>query len=445
MDDRLPSHDRHNASAASAALYQRALKVMPGGTTRATIYWPPHPPYAVGGQGCRVTDADGHSYLDFSNNFFSVIHGHAHPEVVAAVQAQAAKGMAFGLPTECDLDLAELLVDRLPAAEQIRFCNSGTEAVMNAIKAARAYTGRHRIAKMEGGYHGSYDPIEIGYDSKPSNWGDAARPASTTYLRGTPPATASNVVVLPFNDLAACEALIAEYAGSLAAVLLDPLPSRIGMIPATAEFAAGLQACCHRYGVLLIVDEIVVLRLAYGGAHARFGLRPDLLALGKVIGGGQPVGAVAGSREVMQVFDGREGRAVVPQGGTFSANPLTMVAGQASMRLLDEAALARLETLGEKLRAGARQLFAATQGAWQITGLGSLFRIHPHDRPIRNFRDSYTAPIEAERISRLFGFLLAHGVLTTPNCSGALSTPMTEAEVDEFLAVLGAGIAEVTS
>ncbi|MGC4023909.1 MAG: aspartate aminotransferase family protein [Mesorhizobium sp.] len=433
----------HNSTAASAALYERALRVMPGGSTRATVYWPPHPPYAVEGKGCRIIDADGNAYLDFSNNFFSVIHGHAHPEIVAAVQKEAAKGMAFGLPTERDLELAEALTARLPAAEQIRFCNSGTEAVMHAIKAARAYTGRHRIAKMEGGYHGSYDPIEVGFDCKPLNWGEASRPNSTAYLPGTPPSLLEDVLVLPFNDLAACEVLIAEHAKTLAAVMLDVLPARIGMIPATAEFATGLQACCRRHGVLLIMDEIVTFRLHHGGAHERFGLRPDVLTLGKVIGGGQPVGAIAGSRDVMQVFDGHKGRAKVPQGGTFSANPLTMAAGLAAVRLLNEPALADLETLGQRLCAGAANICARAPAPWQITGLGSLFRIHPHTRSIRNFRDSYAQPDEAERLGKLFGFFLAHGVLITPNCAGALCTPMTEADVDEFLGILEAGLRSI--
>lgn len=440
MDD--TASMRSNSSAASAALWQRARRVMPGGATRVTIWWPPHPPYAVSGQGCRITDADGRVFLDFSNNFFSLIHGHAHPEIVAAVQAQAARGMAFGLPTECDVALAEAICGRgVPGLAQIRFCNSGSEAVMFAIKAARAATGRHKVAKMEGGYHGSYDPMEVSFDSGPANWGEAASPARNAYTRGTPPALLDDTVVLPFNDLAASLALLEANAADLAAVVLDPLPSRVGLVPGTPDYLQGLQAACRRLGILLILDEIITFRLHPKGAQTLFGLQPDFTTLGKIIGGGQPVGAVAGTEAAMAVFDASQGRPVVPHGGTFSANPITMAAGLASLRLLDQAAHARLDALGETLRQRARAAIAAAGVAGQVTGMGSLFRLHLHDRPIRTYRDGYPTRQEQARMAALFGFLLAHGILTTPNISGALSTPMTAAEVEEFGQVLEAGLA----
>ena len=444
MDDTATTRIGSNSGAASAALYQRARRVMPGGATRVTIWWSPHPPYAVSGQGCRINDADGRVFLDFSNNFFSLIHGHAHPAIVAAVQAQAARGMAFGLPTHLDVDLAEEICGRgVPGLSQIRFCNSGSEAVMFAIKAARAATSRPKVAKMEGGYHGAYDHVEVSYDSSPANWGDPAAPARNAYTRGTPPGVLADTVVLPFNDLPATLALIKANAADLAAVVLDPLPSRVGMVPGTPDYLQGVQAACRRHGILLILDEIICFRLHPQGAQTLFGLQPDFTTLGKIIGGGQPVGAVAGTPEAMAVFDASAGRPVVPHGGTFSANPITMAAGLASLRLLDAAAYRRLDALGEAMRDRMRAAAAAAGVLAQVTGIGSLFRLHLHDRPIRTYRDAYPTKEESARQATLFGFLLAHGILTTPNISGALSTPMTDAEVEEFGTVLEAGLRAV--
>jgi glutamate-1-semialdehyde 2,1-aminomutase len=438
--------DRRNADAASAEIYRRAQAVMPGGSTRATLSspaWAPHPPYAVSGKGCRVVDADGHEIIDFANNFYSLIHGHAHPEIVAAVQAQAAKGLAFGLPTELDVRLAEIITARAPGLEQIRFCNSGTEAVLFAIKAARAFTGRWKIAKMEGGYHGAYDPIEISLDSEPEDWGDAAAPRSVSNLQAMPQSVRDDTVALPFNDLPVTLALIERHADQLAAVVIDPLPSRIGLIPATTAYLEGLQAACRRFGIMLVVDEIVCFRLHSGGAQTLFGISPDYTALGKIIGGGQPIGAIAGPRDRMAVFDSSEGRAKMPQGGTFSANPITMAAGIASMTLLTNAEFARLDRLGERLRHGMQAAIKEAGCTAQVTGMGSLFKLHMHDRPIRNYRDAYPSPQEAATLTALFRSFLANGILVTPQVSGALSTPMTDSEIDMFLAVFRSGLAEL--
>jgi glutamate-1-semialdehyde 2,1-aminomutase len=440
--------DRRNANAASAEIYRRAEAVMPGGSTRATLSspaWAPHPPYAVSGMGCRVIDADGHEIIDFANNFYSLIHGHAHPEIVAAIQAQAARGLAFGLPTELDVRLAEIITGRVPGLEQIRFCNSGTEAVLFAVNAARAFTGRWKIAKMEGGYHGAYDPVEVSLDSRPEDWGDATAPRSVTNMAATPQAVLDDTVALPFNDLPVTLALIERHADQLAAVVIDPLPSRIGLIPATAEYLEGLQAACRRLGIMLVVDEIVCFRLHPGGAQTLFGMTPDYTALGKIIGGGQPIGAIAGPRDRMAVFDSSKGRPLMAQGGTFSANPITMAAGIVSMTLLTDAAYARLDHLGEQLRHGMRAAIKKAGCAAQVTGMGSMFKLHMHDRPIRNYRDAYPSTTEAAALTGLFRTFLANGILVTPQVSGALSTPMTEVEIDTFLAVFRSGLSEVVA
>ena len=432
--------DRRNSTARSQALFQRALDVMPGGSTRATIFYHPHPPYAAHGEGSRIVDVDGNVIVDFTNNFFSAIHGHANPKIVAAVAAAAARGISFGLPTEVEVDLAEHICARSPAFETIRFSNSGSEAVLSAIKAARAFTGRPAIAKIEGAYHGNYDHVEVSLDSRPGSWGDAT-PVGTKYARGTPDAVLGDTVVLPFNDVDAAVRLLEAHGSRLAALLFDPLPSRVGLIPAAPEFVAAIRETTKRLGILLVVDEIVCFRLSHAGAHPLWDLEPDLVTLGKIIGGGLPIGAVTGRRDIMAMFDVRPGKAAVPHGGTFTANPVTMAAGLASLQQLDQAAYDHLNGLGERLRQRVADAIAGTGVPAQVTGMGSLFRIHPHQRPVSDYRTAYPTDAEKAMMARLHPWLVEQGYLLTPNLSGALSTPMTAAEVDAVADTLAEGFA----
>ncbi|MBL8670063.1 MAG: aspartate aminotransferase family protein [Alphaproteobacteria bacterium] len=429
----------HNATARSRSLYERAIKVMPGGSTRAGAYMAPYPPYVARGQGCRVWDVDGNEYLDFANNFFSLVHGHAHPRILDAMTRMARNGLAFGLPTESDVLLAEHLHARSPVLEHIRFMNSGTEAIMQAIKCARAATGRPKIAKVEGAYHGSYDHIEISLDPTPENWGDDL-PVSIPFQKGTPPAVAADTVVIPFNDVARTHRAIEAHASKIAAVIVDPLPSRVGMVPATDAYLKALREICTRHGILLVFDEIISFRLGHGGAHRLFGAEPDLVALGKVIGGGLPIGAVAGKAAAMSVFDNRKGKPPLSHSGTFTANPVTMATGLACMELLTPDAYAQLDALGARLRDGANALLLQKGIAGIVTGMGSLFRIHLGKTDVHDYRSQWPSDAQRGQIARLHRFFMASGMLLTPNCSGSLSTPMTEAEIDRFLAVLAEGI-----
>jgi glutamate-1-semialdehyde 2,1-aminomutase len=344
---------------ASARLWQRAQQVMPGGNTRTTVFMAPRPVYAAEGEGCWLTDVDGDRRLDLLNNYTSLIHGHAHPAVTEAAGRRLARGASFPLPTAEEIELAALLAERVASVEQVRFTNSGSEAVMVAIKAARGFTGRHRIAKFEGAYHGSYDWAEVSLGSSPAEWGPLEAPASTAYAKGTPPSVLEEVVVLPFNHARLAAARIEREAGSLAAVIVDPVPNRVGLMPARTEFLSALREVTAAHGILLIFDEVISFRVGYRGAQGAFGVRPDLTAFGKIIGGGFPVGAVGGRADVMAVFDPRGGKPAVPHGGTFNANPVTMAAGLAAMRLLDEPAYARLDELGETLRRGFRAAWSA--------------------------------------------------------------------------------------
>jgi glutamate-1-semialdehyde 2,1-aminomutase len=419
------------ASPQSARLYERARKVMPGGNSRLTVYSAPHPLYARSGQGCRLTDVDGVERVDYINNYTALIHGHLHPEIMAAVQEQLALGTCFANPTESEIALAEALCARVPSFEQVRFANSGTEAVMNAIKAARAHTGRPKIAKCEGLYHGSYDPVETSLDPTPESWG-AETPVARAYSRGTPAGVLADVVVIPFNDEASARHLLEAHADELAAVIVDSMPNRAGLIPAEPGFLRMLREVTARHGIVLIFDEVITFRVASGGYQGETGIAPDLTTLGKIIGGGFPVGAVAGKAEVMAVFDPSHGKPALPHGGTFNANPVTMVAGLAALRLLDGAAFERLNALGERAREACRRAFRLAEMPGQVTGRGSLLMLHLHERPLRGYRDAWRNPDEQARFARLYKHLGDHGAIVSSSGLVSLSTPMGEAEIEHL-------------
>ena len=374
----------------SASWYATALEALPGGSSRATIFTPPVPPYAVRGSGFTLIDADGREVIDLQGNQTTLVHGNAHPAIVAAVAEAAADGTSFGLPTAAEVELAEHLVERIDCVERVRFANSGTEAVMLALRVARAYSGRSKILRFTGAYHGTYDDVlDVG-------------------ARGVPPRVWDAVVTVPFGDENAFRAAISEHAEELACVLVDLMPNRIGLVPTSDAFARVISDETASRGILLVVDEVITFRLATGGLHSLYGLSPDLVTLGKTIGGGLPVGAYGGRADVMAVTDPREDGAV-ELGGTFNANPLTMRAGLTALRLLDADTIARINRLGDTLRAELRKR------GYTVNGRGSLLRIDAED-PLDLWWRLYRA-----------GVLIARGGLA------AISTPMDESTIDEII------------
>ncbi|WP_345892356.1 aspartate aminotransferase family protein [Mesorhizobium amorphae] len=413
----------------SAEAFGRARGVFPDGTARVTIERDPIPRYMHHGEGAFLVDVDGRRFLDLNGNFTTLIHGHAFPPVIEAVTQQLRSGSCFANPTEIEIALAELLCARIPHLDRIRFVNSGTEAVMFAIKAARAFTGRPAIAKIEGAYHGAYDWVEVSQAATPQTWGDPEHPASTLYYRGMPQAVLDDVVILRFNDAEGARRQIAEHAGRLAAVLVDPMPSRGGLVSPSPDFVSTIQESARRHGILVISDEVLNLRQGYEGASARYGLAPDLFALGKIIGGGLPIGAIGGRSEVMAVFDAGSGRPVLPQGGTFSANPLSMAAGLAAMEALDSAAFDHLERLGDRLRDGLKRIIARHGAPLSVTGAASLFRIHPRRRPPHEFREAFLGPREDAVMKELSRFFSANGIVLPNAAAACLSTPMGDDDI----------------
>jgi glutamate-1-semialdehyde 2,1-aminomutase len=426
-------------TAQSAALFARACEVMPGGNSRTTVWHAPHPVYAASGSGCRVADVDGREYLDFLNNYTSMIHGHANPVVAEAVRRQLEIGTCFAMPTESEIVLAELLCGRAPGFERVRFTNSGSESVMMALKAARAHTGRPKIAKCEGAYHGSYDFAEVSLDSAPESWGNAD-PNSVAYTAGTPKSVLDDVIVIPFNLVEETEHILAAHADELACVLIDPMPNRAGLIPATAEYLDMLRRVTRETGMLLVFDEVISFRLGHGGAQGELGVTPDLTTLAKIIGGGFPIGAVAGDAEVMAVFDPRRGKPLAPHGGTFNANPISMVAGAAAMELMTPEEFERLNALGARARDGVARAFADAGVDGQVTGDGSLLRIHMTSVPLVDYRSARATDAQGAALTSVVDFMHANGVLMAETGLCALSTPMGEAEIDEFVEIFAAAL-----
>lgn len=428
---------RTATSTRSLELHSKALQFLPGGTSRLVHEVRPHPTYVSHGNGCSVVDVDGNERIDFFGNASSMIHGYAHPRITDAVIERVRKGTAFALPSEVQITLAEMISSRIASVEQVRFTNSGSEAVLFAVKAVRAFTGRPKIAKFEGLYHGCYDWVEVSLDPGEDDMGPVDSPRSVAYARGLPADVLTDVIVLPFNDLERTEALLRRHRNELAGVLVDVMPNQIGLVPAVPGLLERLAVLTRELGILLVSDEVINFRLAYGGGqeHARFSA--DVTVLGKVIGGGLPVGAVGASAEIMSVFSGAKGRPAVPHAGTFNANPVTLAAGVESLTLLTRAELGRINALGQRIRDGLTELFTAKRVDAHVTGAGSLFRIHMTSTRFsdyRGWRRAVMANATAKQKQQLlYEGLLDRGILFSPSGMGAISTPMSEREVDVFV------------
>ena len=423
----------------SAALYERAQRVLPGGVSRNTVLRDPHPLYADRAAGCQVWDVEGTARYDFSNNMASLLHGHADPAIVAAVTDQLARGTAYTIGTEVEIAYAESLCARNEGFERLRFVNSGTEAVMGMLKAARAFTGRPKIAKVEGAYHGLYDYAEVSQTARPESWGEAERPNSVPVAHGTPRGALDDVVVLPFNDIERSRALLDAHADELACVLLDPMPHRVGLNPVQAPFVEFLREWTGANDALLVFDEVITFRSEYGGAQEWYPVRPDLTAMGKAIGGGFPVGALAGRAEVMDVMNPRRTPLLFPHSGTFSANPVTLTAGSVAMGRFDRDAVARLNGLGRRAKEGIEGAIARTGAQACVTGGGSMYRVHfKPDAPL-NYREAFQSPEEVARMKTMLDHLFDAGFMMINTCAFTLSTPMGEDEIDALVEAMEAG------
>ena len=414
----------------SKGRWQEASKYLPGGDSRHSIFWDPYPIFITSASGCHVVDADGVDRLDFINTMTTLILGHAAPPVMEAVQEQLAKGVAYNAPNEHQIRLAKLLCQRIPSFDLVRFTNSGTEATLNTIRAARAFTGKNRFAKMEGGYHGTHDAVTVSVRVDPELAGDPLQPRAVPNSAGLADGVLEQVTIIPFNETEAAQRILEENKDDLAAVIVEPVMGSVGMVPASAEFLTMLRDFTRANGIVLIFDEVISFRVAPGGSQQYYGITPDMTSLGKIIGGGFPVGAFGGREDIMALYDPTKG-AKVSHAGTFNANPVTMLAGAVTLEQLTDDVYRGLAELTELLRQGIREACADLEVPVQVTGLGSLFGIHFTGSPIHNYRDLATVDTGLSR--RMFLGLMNEGILPASNLVGALSTLINEAEVDTYL------------
>jgi len=412
----------------SKQAYEKAKKLFPAGVSYKIRFIEPYPFCVTNAKGSKLFDIDGNTYTDYWCAHFALILGHRHPKVVEAVKEQVEKDFHYGVTHELEAKLAEQIVRMVPSAQLIRFAGSGTEANMYAVRLARTYTGRTGIGKFEGNWHGGYDPLHVAM--KP--------PFEELPSGGLTPGSLADTVVLPFNDL---DGVRKRVKGKrLACILVEPVMGAGGMIPAEREFLRGLAEFCQEEDILLIFDEVITgFRLAPGGGQQVYGIRPDLTVLGKIAGGGLPIGAITGRADVIERMDHMKykGSEWSFHGGTHTGNPVSMAAGLATLKILEDGSVyPTIDRMGAKMRAGLADIMARAGLDFQTTGIGSIFGCHFTKAPIKDVAAVDTGDRELSK--RLMYFLLDKGIfcLTPELVHCAISTAHTDTEMDEFLAAV---------
>jgi glutamate-1-semialdehyde 2,1-aminomutase len=423
----------------SRAVFAEGRRFLPGGVNspvRSFRGVGGDPVVIAAASGARVRDVDGNSYIDYVASWGPLILGHADPEVVAAVTAAAAKGTTYGAPTEAEVALARLVCEALPAVDLVRFVSSGTEATMSALRLARAYTGRDKVLKFEGCYHGHADGLLVQAGSGVATLGLPDSP-------GVPRAYAEQTVVVPYNDPDAVTTAFERHGGEIAALIVEPVAANMGVVPPADGFLAALRAACDANGSLLVFDEVVTgFRVAYGGYQSVSGVLPDLTCLGKVIGGGLPVGAYGGRHDVMSLI---APAGPVYQAGTLSGNPLAMAAGLATLaRLRQPGFYDRLDALAERLATGLGEAARRAEVDLVVNRVGSMLTPFFTDAPVTDYASARRA--DTARFGRFFHALLDRGIYLPPSQFEAtfVSAAHTEAEIDETLAEAAAALADLS-
>ena len=392
----------------SQELFDRASDVMPGGVSspvRAFGAVGGTPPFIEGGAGSQITDVDGHSYIDLLSSWGPLILGHAHPAVVSAVEEAAALGTSFGAPTEGEVELAELIVSAMPAVDMVRLVSSGTEATMSALRLARGATGRDKILKFSGCYHGHVDSLLVAAGSGVATLGLPDSPGVTA-------ATRADTLVIAYNSPAGVEEAFARFGRDLAAVIVEPVAANMGVVPPAPGFLEDLRRRCDEAGTLLIFDEVVTgFRVGWSGAQGALGILPDLTTLGKVVGGGLPIGAYGGRRDLMEMV---APSGPVYQAGTLSGNPISVAAGLATLRELQlPATYERLESLGSSLADGIEEAIKATAAPVHVQRVGSMFTLFFTAGDVTNFDEARQCDLAWFR--HFFHEMLSWGVYLPPS------------------------------
>ncbi len=408
----------------SGALAQKAKGYMPGGDTRISIYWPPYPLWFDKAEGCYLTDIDGNKYLDFNNCMTVLVIGHSHPKVMEAVRKHLSenRGTCHSGLMPIVIQWADLIKQRMSSFDTMRFVNSGTEAVMMAIRAARAFTGKDKILKVDSCYHGSCDQV-----------------VSPPTAPGLPKSVLTDTISIPFNDKDAAGEAITKNKDQLAAMIVEPIMGAGGLVCAKDDYLPFLRKVTAANNVLLILDEIVTFRLDYGGMQRVSGVKPDLTTLGKIIGGGFPAGAFGGRADIMNTYSPQA--KMIQHGGTFNGNAVTATAGTATLELLTAKEIDRINGLGESLAKGMRDIFAKLKIKCQVTGRGSLQKYNFSPVPVVDGKTSAMGPKEIYHLLHLA--LFERGISIPERAQFAVSTPMTEKEINIALKALEDALIEL--
>jgi glutamate-1-semialdehyde 2,1-aminomutase len=401
----------------SREIFERLERSIPGGNTRSLAYFPPYPLVISSGSGCRIRDADNNEFIDLLNNYTASVHGHALPAINEAMGNQAALGTVFPAPSELQAELAERIVGRVASVEKVRFANSGTEAVMMAVRGARAFTGREKIIKAEGGYNGMWEQV-------PVSW------PQDTYRAAMPEAVRELVRIVDYNDGGQLEAAMEEGGDEVAAIILEPVTGT-GVFAGTPEYFAAARRLADEHGALLICDEVITLRLGVGGFQGVLGLRPDLTTMGKIIGGGLPVGAFGGRADVMEVFDPSAPHHL-HHSGTFNGNLMTMAAGCIALDLLTQGEIERVNALGERLAEGLRRSLAGRPDLHGVVNnCGSLLHVNfGTEGEVSKYSD---LKLDSPMAAAFHLAALDEGIYFAPRGFMNTSTAMDEQVVDEAL------------
>jgi glutamate-1-semialdehyde 2,1-aminomutase len=399
----------------SLSMYEKAIKVFPSGVTRRTVFFPPYPNYIVRGEGCRIYDLDGREYIDYANNYGPLILGHCPPGVTKAIGDQLQHGTVLGGPTELEIDLAEKILEAIPSGEQVLFCASGSEAGMISLRALRAYTGKEKILRCAGSYHGSSDFFVHG--------------------TGVSKDISAKTVSVPFNDIEEFEKAVKKHKHELAAVYMEPI---MRGIPPEPSYLRQVRRITENHGIMLVFDEVVTgFRLSRGGAQQRWNITPDVTMLGKLIGGGLPIGAVVASKKILAAYASSatsglkfDAPAII-HGGTYNAHPLAMAGGLATLEELTPSVYAHLDSMGELIRSGMKDTLGRAGVKAQIVGISSVFHIHFTDQ---NVIDSQSASSADPYLQRYFDLsMLVRGIFTAKAHCSFISSPVTKEEVSQTL------------
>ena len=415
-----------NKTPSSSKAYTEAKKYMTGGETRSIVFFNPYPLTIDYGKGAYLYDLDGNKYIDFLNNYTSMIHGHANPNILEAAHKAIDKGVCYGSAIGEQVELAKMLCERVPSFERVRFCNSGTEAVLFAIRAANAYTGKSAIIKMEGCFHGSIDLVEHSIAPKlPHPEGDAPYQAYPDVM-GISENVTKDVYIAQFNNADSVEDILKEHADKISAIILEPVMGQTGAIAAKKEFIVRLRELADTYKVVLIFDEIQCLRVSYHGAQGMYKVTPDMTTVGKWIGGGYPIAAFGGKKEIMDVYNPQRPE-YIAQSGTFNGNKLGMAAGIVSMRLLSEEAVDYINGLAEELCSGITGSIKKYNLPVSVACAGSLMHIHFTKNVPTDYASTKNKYSDYNKLLHIM--LLEKGIFAAPRGSMNISTVMTHEDI----------------